>query len=82
MTLTIEAEPDTLTMTVADGGGGLPVTSLRAGLGSTIVASLARQIGATVTSQSAPGNGTTIIVRLGLSVSGIGGQASPLEKAA
>ena len=79
--LSISTNSGVLTMTVADGGAGLPTTPVRPGLGTTVINSLARQIGATVLSQSAPGDGTTIIIQLKLSAcSKVSGQASPLDK--
>ena len=55
-----------LDMVIADGGCGLPETPLRHGLGTTVVAALAKQIGATITTQSRPGEGTTITLTLTL----------------
>jgi len=43
---------------------GLPATTGRAGLGTSVVDTLARQIGATVARRSAPGAGTTICLLL------------------
>jgi PAS domain S-box-containing protein len=64
-----------LEMTIADDGRGLPATpagqgllatSPSRGLGTTLIAALARQIGATVDTNSRPGAGTAVTVRLPL----------------
>ena len=60
------SESGTLRMIVCDDGVGLPVSSSRLGLGSTVVTSLARQIGATIDTHSEAGGGTTVTVALKL----------------
>jgi PAS domain S-box-containing protein len=64
--LTLTVADGALAMTIADDGMGLPPTTGRAGLGTSVVDTLARQIGATVTRRSKAGEGTTILVRLTL----------------
>jgi two-component sensor histidine kinase len=57
---------DALELVIADDGKGLPPAPRRPGLGSSLITALGRQIGATVTTDSAPGAGVTITVRLPL----------------
>jgi PAS domain S-box-containing protein len=61
--LSAEARAGSLTMTVTDRGRGL-ASAGRPGLGTTVITMLSRQIGATVSRESAPGEGTTVTVRL------------------
>ncbi|WP_084112762.1 sensor histidine kinase [Belnapia moabensis] len=55
-----------LTVTVADRGAGMAAEAGPSGLGSTVVRALSRQIGAEVATRSAPGQGTTVTLRLPL----------------
>jgi PAS domain S-box-containing protein len=66
VTLTAAATGGTLDLSITDGGVGLPVGSVRPGLGSTVIATLARQIGVTIASHSRPGRGTTVNLQLKL----------------
>jgi two-component sensor histidine kinase len=67
VSLTVTSENGTLSMIVADGGAGLPVSPIRPGLGSTVITSLARQIGATIDTHSVAEGGTTVTLSLKLS---------------
>jgi two-component sensor histidine kinase/PAS domain-containing protein len=64
--LTLRAEHCGLQMVVADDGVGLPATPLRRGLGTTVITALTRQIGAEAATQSAPGQGTRVTIRMKL----------------
>jgi signal transduction histidine kinase len=55
-----------LTVTVADRGAGMTPGAGPPGLGSTVVQALSRQIGAELATRSAPGQGTTVTLRLPL----------------
>jgi two-component sensor histidine kinase len=63
--LTVSADEIGLRLVVADRGAGLPTGPHRQGLGSSVIAALAKQIGASISTQSAPGQGTAVTIRLG-----------------
>jgi PAS domain S-box-containing protein len=62
--LTVGADEQGLSLVVADHGKGLPSGARRSGLGSSVIAALAKQIGASVATESAPGQGTAVTIRL------------------
>ncbi len=64
--LTIGTDERGLRLLVADRGKGLPVGPRRQGLGSSVIAALAKQIGATLNTETAPGQGTAVTIRLDL----------------
>jgi two-component sensor histidine kinase len=66
VTLTSVADDGLLRMTIADGGTGLAVSPRRPGLGTDVVVGLAKQIGAALSTQSEPGQGTTVSVSMPL----------------
>ena len=57
---------EVLEVAIADGGRGVPSEGARRGLGTRVVSSLAAQIGAAETTESAPGGGTIVTLRLPL----------------
>jgi two-component sensor histidine kinase len=67
VSLTVTRGEGWLEMVVADGGVGLPAAPLRPGLGSTVVQTLARQIGGVVVTESGPGKGTVVKVKISAS---------------
>jgi two-component sensor histidine kinase len=64
--LTVDAVDGMLDVRVVDGGVGLPQAPSRQGLGGTVVQTLTRQIGATLTTESEPGRGVRITIRMRL----------------
>ena len=65
-------EAGRLVVSVADGGIGLPSGSSAGRLGATVIRALAKQIGAELATESAPGSGTRVTLRLGLETAGPG----------
>jgi PAS domain S-box-containing protein len=64
VSLTIGAEGGGINLVVADHGKGLPLGARRSGLGSSVIAALSKQIGASIATQSSPGKGTAVTIRL------------------
>ncbi len=64
VSLSIGRDATGLSLVVADRGRGFTVGGRRLGLGSSVVATLSKQIKASISTESAPGQGTTVTVRL------------------
>jgi two-component sensor histidine kinase len=64
VSLSTAADETGITLIVADHGKGLPAGPRRLGLGSSVIRALSARIGASVSTESAPGTGTTVTVRL------------------
>ncbi len=65
VTATARREGDDVVLTVADAGRGIAADKPPArSLGSTIVAALAKQVGARTETATAPGAGTTVVLRV------------------
>ncbi len=64
VSLTTAADDAGITLVVADRGKGMPTGARRLGLGSSLIRALSRQIGASVATDSAPGAGTAVTIRL------------------
>jgi PAS domain S-box-containing protein len=62
--LTAGSEDGTVILVVADCGRGYPAGPRRTGLGSSVIAALSKQIGASISTQTAPGKGTAVTIRL------------------
>jgi PAS domain S-box-containing protein len=64
VSLTIRRDESSISLVVADNGKGFPADARRIGLGSSVIAALSKQIGAAISTDSAPGTGTAVTVRL------------------
>jgi PAS domain S-box-containing protein len=64
VSLTLGRDVGSISLVVADDGKGFALSGRRSGLGSSVIAALAKQIGASISTDSSPGNGTAVTVRL------------------
>jgi PAS domain S-box-containing protein len=70
--VTASAEHEVLAITITDGGAGMSPSSVKPGLGSTVVATLARKLGAEIATDAPSGGGTSVTLRLRLADLGAG----------
>jgi two-component sensor histidine kinase len=75
VSLTIGRDDRSISLVVADCGKGFTVGARRLGLGSSVIAALSKQIKASISTESSPGHGTVVTIRLDVPPAGLAGNA-------